>query len=76
MRLSYAPESVCAKPTAEFIEEIKGKKFTNFEEVRKNIEELTDKVCGSSKNIIDKPIILAVNGPNCPDLTLVGNVEW
>lgn len=33
---------------------------------------LTDKVCGSSKNIIDKPIILAVSGPNCPDLTLVG----
>lgn len=33
---------------------------------------LTDKVCGSSKNIIDKPIILAVTGPNCPDLTLVG----
>ncbi|CAD8138201.1 unnamed protein product [Paramecium octaurelia] len=71
LRLSYSPQSVCAQPTAEFVEEIKGKKYTNFDEVRKSIEDLTDKVCGTSKNIIDKPIILAVTGPNCPDLTLV-----
>ncbi|CAD8128303.1 unnamed protein product [Paramecium sonneborni] len=71
LRLSNAPASVCATPTAEFVEEIKGKKFTNFEEVRQKINELTDKVCGQAKNIIDKPIILAVQGPNCPDLTLV-----
>lgn len=66
------PKEKCAKPEGEFVKEIPGKKFTNFEEVRKNIEELTDKVCGKSKNIIDDPIILAVQGPNCPDLTLVG----
>ncbi|CAD8057356.1 unnamed protein product [Paramecium primaurelia] len=71
LRLSNAPASVCPIPTAEFVEEIKGKKFTNFEEVRQQIIELTDKVCGQAKNIIDKPIILAVQGPNCPDLTLV-----
>ena len=46
LRLSNAPASVCPTPTAEFVEEIKGQKFTNFEEVRTKINELTDKVCG------------------------------
>jgi hypothetical protein len=40
--------------------------------VKQNIVSLTDKVAGSNKNIVDKPIILQVFGPNCPDLTLVG----
>jgi replication fork clamp-binding protein CrfC len=29
-----------------------------MKEVRANIEMLTDKVCGKSKEIVDKPIIL------------------
>jgi len=28
-------------------------------------------VCGSNKNIIDKPIVLSVYSHTCPDLTLV-----
>lgn len=32
---------------------------------------LTDKVCGTSKNIIDKPIILDVYSQNCPNLTII-----
>lgn len=35
------------------------------------IEELTDKVCGKRKDIVDKPIVLNVYSPTCPDLTLV-----
>jgi hypothetical protein len=39
--------------------------------VKENIIMLTDKVAGTTKNIVDQPIILQVFGPNCPDLTLV-----
>jgi len=35
------------------------------------IEELTDKVCGKRKDIVDKPIVLNVYSPTCPDLTLI-----
>lgn len=52
-------------------EERKGKKFTDFIEVRKTIEALTDEVCKTDKNIVDKPIVLNVYSQTCPDLTLV-----
>lgn len=47
------------------------KKLKNFSEVKKTIEELTDKVAGTSKNIVDDPIILTIYSYTCPDLTLV-----
>ena len=59
-----------AKPWAIF-EEIKGKKFFDFQEVKKTIEDLTDKVAGVKSNIVDKPIICQVFSPSCPDLTLI-----
>ena len=46
------------KPWAVFPEEIPNQKFTDFKEVRHQIEVLTDKVCGKNKGIVDKPIIL------------------
>jgi len=39
--------------------------------VKKNIELLTDKVAGSSKNIVDEPIKLTIYSKTCPDLTLI-----
>ena len=69
MRLVHA-SNPNAKAWASF-EEIKDKKFTEFSEVRKAIEELTDKVCGEKKGIVDKPIVLTINAPTCPDLTLI-----
>ena len=51
--------------------EIPNKKFTDFQEVKSSIEVLTDKVCGPSKNIVDKPIILDVYSRNCPNLTII-----
>jgi replication fork clamp-binding protein CrfC len=54
-----------------FPEEIPGKKWTNFDQVREQIEAVTDKVCGAKKGIIDKPIILQVFSHTCPDLTLI-----
>ena len=35
------------------------------------IEELTDELCRTNKNIVGKPIILNVYSQTCPDLTLI-----
>ncbi|MCQ2973159.1 MAG: dynamin family protein, partial [archaeon] len=39
--------------------------------VRETIEALTDEVCKTEKNIVDRPIVLNVYSQTCPDLTLV-----
>ena len=39
--------------------------------MREAIEELTEKICGKRKDIVDKPIVLNVYSPTCPDLTLI-----
>jgi len=62
------------EPYAEFDEVMeagKKKRYTNFNEVRKMIDEVTDKVCGSKKVIKDIPIVLNIFSPNCPNLTIV-----
>ena len=56
LRLTHLHDT--AKAWAVFPEEIPGKKFNDMKEVRANIEMLTDKVCGKSKDIVDKPIVL------------------
>ena len=57
-------------PYGEF-ESIPNKKFSNFDDIKRNIEMLTDKVAGSKKGIIDDPIVLTIHSSACPDLTLV-----
>lgn len=69
LRLNYVPETE-SKPYGMF-EEIKGEKFYDFNVVRQKIEDLTDKVAGINKNIVDKPIVLTIRSHTCPDLTLV-----
>ena len=68
LRLHHLQED--AEPWAVF-EEVKGKKFTSFTDVRKMIEELTDKTAGEKKNIVDIPIVLTIYSFTCPDLTLI-----
>lgn len=70
LRLCHIPEGEDVKPWGVF-EEIKDQKFTDFNVVREKIIELTDKKCGSRKNIIDDPIVLNIYSPTCPDLTLI-----
>ena len=41
------------------------------EEVKRRIEELTERVCGNSKNIVNEPIVLTVYSSTVPNLTLV-----
>ena len=70
LRLTHLQDGPEVKPFAYF-EEIKGTKFTDFSVVRQKIEELTDKMAGVNKGIIDKPIILNISSTTCPDLTLI-----
>lgn len=55
---------------AEFLH-AKGKKFTNFDEVRMEIEAETDRMTGSNKGISNVPINLRVYSPNVLNLTLI-----
>lgn len=52
-------------------EEGKKKKFTDFSEVRKVIDDLTKKVCGSQKVIQDIPIVLSLFSGKCPNITII-----
>ena len=53
------------------LREIKGEKFYDFGKVRETIDWLTDEIAGKKKNIVDKPIVLHIYSPTCPDLTLI-----
>ncbi|XP_045510715.1 dynamin isoform X3 [Colias croceus] len=55
---------------AEFLH-CKGKKFTDFNEVRSEIESETDRITGSNKGISPVPINLRVYSPNVLNLTLI-----
>ncbi|PSN39267.1 Dynamin [Blattella germanica] len=55
---------------AEFLH-LKGKKFVDFDEVRKEIEAETDRVTGSNKGISNIPINLRVYSPNVLNITLI-----
>jgi dynamin 1-like protein len=47
------------------------KKYTNFAEVRTNIEKLTDEVAGKESQIVNDPIKLRIYSSDCPDLTII-----
>uniref|UniRef100_A0A7N9AMT8 Interferon-induced GTP-binding protein Mx n=1 Tax=Mastacembelus armatus TaxID=205130 RepID=A0A7N9AMT8_9TELE len=55
---------------AEFLH-CKGKKFTDFDEVRQEIEGETDRITGANKGISPVPINLRVYSPHVLNLTLV-----
>ena len=54
-----------------FPKDCPGQKFVSQEEVRRKIEELTDRVAGVEQFISDVPIVLTVYSPTVPDLSLV-----
>lgn len=43
---------------------VRGKKFTDFDAIRKEIEDETDRMTGSNKGISNAPINLRVYSPN------------
>lgn len=52
-------------------DKISDRKFTNFDEVRQEIERQTDLVAGQNKGIVNDPIVLTIYATDAPDLTLV-----
>mmetsp|Transcript_75597 Transcript_75597/g.179652 ORF Transcript_75597/g.179652 Transcript_75597/m.179652 type:complete len:780 (+) Transcript_75597:76-2415(+) len=52
-------------------DQVPGKKFTDFEQVREEIEKQTDAVAGKNKGIVNDPIVLTVYATGAPDLTLI-----
>lgn len=46
-------------------------KYFDFTKVYDKIQELTDKLCGQDKGIVDKPITMKVYSQTAPDLTLI-----
>lgn len=64
--LSRPPPSVPLTPCAEYAEFLhcKGKKFVDFDEVRMEIENETDRITGSNKGISNIPINLRVFSPH------------
>ncbi|KAK6305299.1 hypothetical protein J4Q44_G00240790 [Coregonus suidteri] len=61
---------IANKEYAEFLH-CKGKKFTDFDEVRGEIEAETDRITGQNKGISPVPINLRVYSPHVLNLTLV-----
>lgn len=59
-----------AEEWGEFLH-LPGKKFTNFDEIRKEIEAETEKVTGNNAGISPIPINLRIYSPNVLTLTLV-----
>ncbi|XP_066966165.1 dynamin isoform X2 [Macrobrachium rosenbergii] len=49
----------------------KGDRYTNFDEIRKEIEADTDRITGNNKGISNLPINLRVYSPNVLNLTLI-----
>ncbi|XP_077534360.1 dynamin-1 shibire isoform X1 [Haemaphysalis longicornis] len=60
----------CNTEHGEFLH-CRGKKFTDFDSIRKEIEDETDRVTGSNKGISSVPINLRVYSPHVLNLTLV-----
>lgn len=52
-------------------DKISDKKYTNFAEVREEIERQTDSVAGINKGIVNDPIVLTIYATGAPDLTLI-----
>lgn len=52
-------------------DQLPDKKFTNFNEVRQEIERQTDLVAGTKKGIVNDPIVMTVYSTTAPDLTVI-----
>lgn len=58
------------KPYAVFPTE-SDEKIYDFGKVYAKIQEMTEKLCGTNKNIVDNPITMKVYSQTCPDLTII-----
>lgn len=63
--------SIAAEEPFAVFDNDKNEKITDFQVVKKRIEQLTDKDAGNKKGIIEQPILLTVYSKNVPDLSMV-----
>lgn len=70
LELRLVKKNEVKQATAEF-QERKGEKYTEFSVVKRLINEITEKVAGNKKGIVNKPIKLTITSCDCPDLTLI-----
>ena len=54
-----------------FFENDLNNKITDFTGIKDKITNLTNSICGNGKNILDKPLIINIYSPTCPDLTIL-----
>ena len=54
-----------------FFENDLNNKITDFTGIKDKITNLTNSICGNDKNILDKPLIINIYSPTCPDLTIL-----
>jgi GTP-binding protein EngB required for normal cell division len=73
LRLVHVPESDSSRVADAWavFGALPDKIFTDFDEVRNEINRQTDLVAGKNKGIIDDPIVLNVYSITCPDLTVI-----
>ena len=73
LRLVHIPESDSSRVADAWavFGALPDKIFTDFDEVRNEINRQTDLVAGKNKGIIDDPIVLNVYSITCPDLTVI-----
>jgi GTP-binding protein EngB required for normal cell division len=70
LQLSHTDGRQQPRDYAEFLH-APGRKFTDFNQVRDEIDAETARVCGKSKGVTDKPISLRVYSPDVLNLTMV-----
>ena len=63
LEVNYVNKTHLLSEWGEFLHQ-KGKKFTDFDEIRREIEAETDRMTGSNKGISDIPINLRVFSPH------------
>lgn len=69
-KISYVPGTVEIEDWGVFLH-AKDKIFRNFEDIRKEIEDETNRIAGSNKGICPEPINLKIYSTKVVNLTLV-----
>ncbi len=70
LELRLVKKNEVKQAIAEF-EQFKGEKYMDFGVVKQKINEITEKIAGVKKGIVNKPIKLTITSCFCPDLTLI-----
>lgn len=71
VHIPHTPASVAAQPEWAEFHHIPNRRFTNFQDVKREIENETARIAGNNKGINRQPINLKIYSPHVLSLTLV-----